>query len=243
MGNPSSSKSKISPVGTPIKKMSFASVLAAPSKTEVLARLQASIHSLEEENRDLKEHLATLELHVRNLTTAATNKAKDVDTKIEAHAQQVAIDITTKVGTCVSMELRERHFQEKNVLKVRIGGLPQAWDTHTGSFEDAITFLNECIKSIHIDPNSLEKVCNKADHKSGKRISSSHAILIFKDKESRLRLLQQSRLLKGTKLWIAEELTLFQLKHKEEQLKKVRAARAKGKWAVYRGGKAVIQEF
>ena len=39
------------------------------------------------------------------------------------------------------------------------------------------------------------------------------------------------------------ELTMEQLKSKGEELKKVREARASGKWAVYRGGKAIIQDF
>ncbi|KAI5059163.1 hypothetical protein GOP47_0025482, partial [Adiantum capillus-veneris] len=39
------------------------------------------------------------------------------------------------------------------------------------------------------------------------------------------------------------ELTLLQLKHKSEELKKVHEARKQGKWAIYRGGKAIIQEF
>ncbi|KAI5076275.1 hypothetical protein GOP47_0008340 [Adiantum capillus-veneris] len=58
-----------------------------------------------------------------------------------------------------------------------------------------------------------------------------------------MQLLRQSRLLKGTKFWIAEELTTNQLKLKANELKKVHEARKQGKWAVYRDGKAIIQEF
>ncbi|KAI5064860.1 hypothetical protein GOP47_0019555 [Adiantum capillus-veneris] len=74
-------------------------------------------------------------------------------------------------------------------------------------------------------------------------IPSGHAILEFESREGRLKLLQQSRLLKDTKFWIAEELTPLQLKRKSEELKKVHEAHKQGKWAVYRGGKAIIQEF
>ena len=42
---------------------------------------------------------------------------------------------------------------------------------------------------------------------------------------------------------MAEELTITQLKCKGAELKKVAEARAKGKWAVYRGDRALIQEF
>ncbi|KAI5083218.1 hypothetical protein GOP47_0002961 [Adiantum capillus-veneris] len=58
-----------------------------------------------------------------------------------------------------------------------------------------------------------------------------------------MRLLRQSYHLKGTKFWIAEELTANQLKRKASELKKMHEARRQGKWAVYRGGKAIIQEF
>ena len=54
---------------------------------------------------------------------------------------------------------------------------------------------------------------------------------------------QQSRLLKDTKLCMAEELTLAQLKCKGIELRKVAGAQAKGKWAIYVGGWAIIQEF
>lgn len=47
----------------------------------------------------------------------------------------------------------------------------------------------------------------------------------------------------GEKLWIAEELTSNQLKNKSQELKKMREAREQGKWAVFRGGNAIIQEF
>ena len=70
---------------------------------------------------------------------------------------------------------------------------------------------------------------NKKDNTPGELISNGHFVLCFKDKESRLWLLQQSRLLKDTKLWITKKLTLLQLKHKGEELKKVKAAQAKGK--------------
>ncbi|KAI5078440.1 hypothetical protein GOP47_0006111 [Adiantum capillus-veneris] len=58
-----------------------------------------------------------------------------------------------------------------------------------------------------------------------------------------MKLLCQSRLLKGKKIWIAEELTTNQLKSKASELKKMHEARKQGKWAVYRNGKAIIQEF
>ena len=62
-------------------------------------------------------------------------------------------------------------------------------------------------------------------------------------KTLRKRILQQSYKLKGTKIWIAEELTRTQLKNIATKLAKVRAAREAGKWAVYCDGLAVIRDF
>lgn len=76
-----------------------------------------------------------------------------------------------------------------------------------------------------------------------RRVPPKQCIITFKDKEERMHLLRQSLLLKGKKLWIAEELTTHQLKSKSSELNKMHDARKQGKWAVYRGGKALIQEF
>ncbi|KAI5072532.1 hypothetical protein GOP47_0012638 [Adiantum capillus-veneris] len=58
-----------------------------------------------------------------------------------------------------------------------------------------------------------------------------------------MQLLRQSRLLKGTKSWISEELMTNQLKLKKNELKKMHEARKEGKWPVYQRDKAIIQEF
>ena len=42
---------------------------------------------------------------------------------------------------------------------------------------------------------------------------------------------------------MTEELTPSQLQRKTEEVKKMHKARAKGKWAVYRCGRTIIQEF
>ena len=58
-----------------------------------------------------------------------------------------------------------------------------------------------------------------------------------------MELFRQSRFLKGKQVWISEELTTNQLKNKSSKLKKMHKARKQGKWAVYRGGRAIVQEF
>ena len=46
-------------------------------------------------------------------------------------------------------------------------------------------------------------------------------------------LLSMLAVLKGTEIYLDDDLTLLQQKHKQEGLKKVMAAREAGKWAIY----------
>lgn len=117
-------------------------------------------------------------------------------------------------------------------LQARIGGLPPVGFLREDTIEETIQKVNASLQSINIEPDHIESIVK------GK---NDHCTLIFKTKEDRI--LRQSHLLKGKNLWIAEELTSNQLKNKVFELKKMREARQQGKWAVLRGGKAIIQEF
>ena len=55
--------------------------------------------------------------------------------------------------------------------------------------------------------------------------------------------MKQARALKGTTVWMADELPPLQLKSKKVELAKVHEVRKQGKWAVYRFGKALIEDF
>ena len=62
-------------------------------------------------------------------------------------------------------------------------------------------------------------------------------------KDDKIKVMKQTKSLQGTSVWISDELTLIQLKNRAKELAKVREARKEGKWAVYRGGKAIIRDF
>ncbi|MCO5600272.1 hypothetical protein L7F22_054382 [Adiantum nelumboides] len=212
---------KSSPKTPQRPRPSFATALAAPNKANRIGQLQATLDRVMEENRDLKARLSALEAPFDTMVGLATDKVKEVEAKVtQAHTVTL-----TKVETCVKTEFREQHLQAENTLKVRIGGLPRAWDEYK-DFVEGISFLNETLKPINVDYDMVASFHNKSNNK---RTLSGHAILEFENKEGRLRLLQQSRLLRGTRFWIAEELTPTQLKYKGDELKKVHAARAQGK--------------
>lgn len=247
----SSSKRNEAHTPSPTKKKSYALVLATPNKADRLTRLQVALNHVQEENRELKTRLCALEIRLSELEVMAKSKAVEVKDAIStissmatsAQVQEVTSSLTHKVQACVTANFRERRLQEENALKIRIGGLPTEWDSRNIDFEDEVMALNEALHPAHVDRDALEAISNKRNHSKEDRIANGQAILILAKPEDRLRLLQQSRLLKGTTMWIAEELTPTQLKHKAQELKKMHAARREGKWAVLRNGRAVIQEF
>ena len=94
-----------------------------------------------------------------------------------------------QVEFCVGLELWERHLQQKNALKVRIGGLPKEIDTGTSS-EQIISIINAAAPQLNFGFNEVDFICNQTSHFDGERISSGHAILVFKKQVDRVHLLQ-----------------------------------------------------
>lgn len=76
--------------------------------------------------------------------------------------------------------------------------------------------LKEMLQPINIKEDTISWVNN-----TRRRVPSEHCVLTFKDRVEKTDVLRQSHLLKGTKIWILEELTLNQLKAKESELKKM----------------------
>ncbi|KAI5065496.1 hypothetical protein GOP47_0020191 [Adiantum capillus-veneris] len=186
-----------------------------------------------EETHDLKTHLSELDARFDSMVDLTNDKVKQVEVKVsQAHSATIA-----KVQTCVTMELRER-LQEENVLKVRICGLPSPWCTTKDTLKEALINLNNIIQPDNFKPQTISWINDTHRH-----VPPEHCVLTFKDKEEWIKLLRQSHVLKGTNVWISEELTTNQLKIKNHELKKVHKACKQGKLAVYRGGKAIIHEL
>ena len=74
-------------------------------------------------------------------------------------------------------------------------------------------------------------------------IHGKHVALRYLSLQDKIKVMKQARSLKGTKVWMADELTPLQLKSKKAELAKVHEVRKQGKWAVYRFGKALIEDF
>ena len=70
-----------------------------------------------------------------------------------------------------------------------------------------------------------------------------HVILRYSTMQEKIKVMKQTHSLQGTTVWMADELTPTQLKNRKQELAKVHEARKQGKWAVYRRGKAIIEDF
>ncbi|KAI5066643.1 hypothetical protein GOP47_0019267 [Adiantum capillus-veneris] len=226
-------------------KLTFAGVVATPPKLDNTIRLQNEVERLRKENDELKQRIVAIELR---LTTMEKDKKEEIE-QMEAKLKKTKVDVETtltkavknhvqevisnKVESRVASTLRERQRQDDIALNVRIGGLPSCWKGEGDiEFGKALPLIQAALPMIQWDEEAITVVTHE--------YRTNHAILTLKTKSDRIRLLQQSRLLQDTKFWFAEDLTPAQHKQKKVELQKVREA---GKWAVYRGGKAIIQEF
>lgn len=172
---------------------------------------------------------------------------EEVKSKVEEKIQAAKVEfISAKQGLTkeVMKSIEEENLQKGNQTVLRVGGLPEGWDR-----VDVIE-PEEVEKDIYIsEGEELERRLTRAlpfvdIGKPGIiEAKGRHAIVQYMSRREKIEVLKQSKSLKGTKFWISDELTPMQLKEKKVELAKVKEARAAGKWAVYRGGKAIIGEF
>ncbi|MCO5601631.1 hypothetical protein L7F22_055754 [Adiantum nelumboides] len=142
---------------------SFAAVVAASSKSDCLAQLEAVLNQVLEENRDLKARINKLETRLESLAEVATTKAKEVEAKVtQTHSALLA-----KVGSCVTTELRERRLQQENILDVFIGGLSPTWNAIPTDFSKRIDFLKDTLKPVEIEPDTIKCITAKGVIPSG----------------------------------------------------------------------------
>ena len=219
--------------------MSFAAAMATPTQADHIATLEEQMQALIKENIQLKERLHKVEEAQATGNESLHTGVKEVQTiKTMLAAQKEDQKATyAKIDKKVEAAMQERKLQDSLSLKIRIGGLPPSPWSEEAKLDEAIDKLNKLLEPINIEPDTISSLDDTG------RVPVGQCILTFMDKEDWMKLLRQSHLLKGKKIWIAEELTTNQLKAKASELKKVYEARKQGKCAVYRGGRAIIQEF
>lgn len=220
--------------GTPFRRTLLGRV-ADP--WDIIVQLQAEVSALRADNLLLRQRMDNIEALGQSVSAATES---DHIQEMVCSVLSSPNDATKKsVEAVVSTQFREVQEQARRSCNIRIGGLPEGWDSEVGPADGADTPAQYCA--------AIAKVLPAIDWKgvsihSMKVIGDKHAVLNVASKEKRNLILKQSKVLKGTKIWISEDLTPLQLKHRPAELQKVRDARSKGLWAVLRDGVAFIRE-
>lgn len=233
-------------------KMSFSQVLTSPSPKPSTKPspwekyLLDLINQLQQTNAELQSDLNQAKQHIQQLQeqiTKQVTQAEDITNTQENQVSSSTIPPPTHIVETVIAEINERSNQSWKKNDIRIGGLSEDWlgvevledeeienDTFIPEHEILERKVSRAIPFIDIGEPTIE-------------IKGKHVILRYSDLQDKIKVMKQARSLQGTKVWMADELTPLQLKSKKQELAKVSEARKQGKWAVYRYGKALIEDF
>lgn len=194
-------------------------------KDEQISELQTQMQAMKTQQQEAGEGPMT-----ETLQTEMTNHVLKVNSSNSAHFVKEVISV-----------IKEKERVEGIQNQVRIGGLPLGWDRENIALEleDDYVLETDVLKA------QLSKVVPFVDlgEPTFIIVKGTQAKVSYWDKSEKIAVMKQTRSLQGTKVWIADELTPLQLKNRPAELAKVKEARKNGKWAVYRGGKAIIGEF
>ena len=197
------------------------------------------IQELQSQNQHLQETLIQTQQEVRTLRADLLSSNTIVQDAMSKTGGSVPEPHPQMVKTIIA-EIKERDEQDYVKKEIRVGGLPDDWQTQE--------IINEGFCEMS-ESEILEKRVKKAiplvdiGEPSMVEIRGQHVVLRYRYLKEKIAVMKQTRALKGTKVWMADELTPLQLKSKKEELAKVHEARRQGKWAVYRFGKARIEDF
>lgn len=231
-------------------KKTFSQILTSPSPkpsekpTAWEKYLFNLIQQLQQSNKDLQEELEQANQHIKQLELQVNVQGKQTE------------EIITKVTTPntepsqqdhlvkeVISQINEKSLQEYNKTHIRVGGLTEGWqevevleeeeienDTYVPEYEILQRKVSRAIPFIEIGEPIIQ-------------IKGKHVVLKYIKLQDKIKVMKQARSLQGTKIWMADELTPTQLKNRKQELAKVYEARKQGKWAVYRNGTAIIEDF
>lgn len=211
-----------------------------------LKKLQGELAALKQETIKKDEQINELKVQVQAMKTKQGEAREGpipttLQTETTNHVSKVnSINSQHFVKEVISA-VKEKERMESNKKVIRVGGLPQGWDRA----DIAPELREDYILDTDVLTAQLSKVVPFVD--LGDPISiivkGTQAKVSYMDNNEKIAVMKQTRSLQGTNVWIADELTPLQLKNKSTELNKVKEARKNGKWAVYRGGQAIIKEF
>lgn len=217
--------------------------------------LLEAITNLQKENKELNEALTATKNKIIELEdriakqetkpeeTPAPLQQHEVETHNQVSNETFPINKENLVQDVIS-KIKEEERIEQVAKCLRVGGIQEDWhmddvfepeeienDTYISETEVMRRKIARAVPFVDLgDPYLIEA-------------KGKHVQLWYLSKEEKSKVMRQSKSLKGTKVWLADELTPLQLRDRKKELAKVAEARKHGKWAVYRGGKAIIEEF
>ena len=199
-----------------------------------LSTKEARIINLETELQTIKVKQEVQESALKQCTPEtepATTQPEDVPPQIKSET------FTNEVLAIMKENERVKSLEEY----IRIGGLPVDWAKGTDP--------NEQIEGWAIDVDILKEMLTKVvpfvdlGEPTDIIVKGTQAKVRYYYKDDKIKVMRQTKSLQGTSVWISDDLKPIQLKNRAKELAKVREARKEGKWAVYRGGKAIIRDF
>lgn len=198
------------------------------------------IQELQSQNKMLQETLTQTQQEVKDLRADLLSS----NTVMQETMSKTGEEPQPQMVQAVIAEIKEQEAQDWIKKEIRVGGLPDDWQMQEVLEEKEIE------EGIYVsEEDILERKIKKAipfvdiGEPSLVTIKGQQIVLRYLYLKEKIAVMKQTRSLKGTKVWMADELTPLQLKSKKEELAKVHEARRQGKWAVYRYGKALIEDF
>ncbi|KAH7298937.1 hypothetical protein KP509_25G065400 [Ceratopteris richardii] len=208
-----------------------------------LKKLQGEMAAMKQEISKKDEQIARLQQKLDETQGNSQQTGAESTNKVDLTTQlsEVKLSSSTHFSKEVMAVVKEQELVDGNKKVIRIGGLPLGWDRE----DIAPELKDDCILETEVLKAQLTKVVPFINLGSPVFITpkGTQARVSYFDMSDKIAVMKQAKSLQGTKVWIADELTPLQLKNRPTELTKVREARKNGKWAVYRGGQAIIRDF
>lgn len=206
-----------------------------------MKKLRADLILVKNEILKKDEHIADLQKQVQELTIkqAATEESMPKKEESVNNTQVSSQNFSEEVLSVIKEKERVTSIERY----IRVGGLPDGWDAKRQE-DDPEEEIEYCL-STDILTKRLSRVVPFIDLGDPIHVEAKgkQAKVIYYEMSDKIAVMKQTKSLSGTSVWISDELTPTQLKNRASELKKVREARKEGKWAVYRGGRAIIRDF
>ncbi len=229
------------------KKKTFADALTHPDRIpppiikptawesyliQEMKKLQAELTLVKQEVSKKDEYITELRNKVQELTTMPTMEETTLKAKVNPQSfSEEVLSVIKEKGRVKSIDTHSH------------GWPPDGWDARRQE-EDPKEEQEYCL-SMDILTKRLSRVVPFIELGEPMHVEAKgkQAKVHYYDMREKIAVMKQTKSLQGTSVWISDELTPIQLKNRSSELTKVREARRNGKWAVYRGGRAIIRDY